>query len=71
MKKIQIQIIVGEDKMAKMINLDGFEEGDILARLELIGIYESLKQGEMEKIKTLMTKKVKKDESFSKDDNEI
>jgi hypothetical protein len=71
MKRIQLNIVVSEDKIGTASHVEGFPEDSISSRFELIGIYESLKQKEMEKLKTLLSKKISAKDIKEKEEDDL
>lgn len=55
MKKIKIQVIFDENKLAMKVDDSGLQKG-IPGIMELVGILENLKQSQLDKLNTLLRK---------------
>lgn len=53
MKKITIEVRIENNKMAKIVQKEGFDNS-LSGTLEVIGLIENIKQKELEKLKTFV-----------------
>lgn len=71
MKKIEWKVVIIDGKVASLETAKGFSLDQIESHFEIIGILENLKLKHTERLKTLFSQTIKKDNNNGDEKNEV